>query len=163
MRLMYPLHRYLAPCGAPFFLLFLAFAAQAHESLLREPLGADYALARESVIEAIEHEGLVVGAILPFADMLERTRAVQDRGAALLSRGEVIQFCSATIARAMVAEDAAQIALCPMSVALYVEAASDAPVMLAARLHSPASPARQAANALVQAIVRRAKALIGLP
>lgn len=39
----------------------------------RQLAGADFASAREALVEAIEAEGLVVGAVLPINEMLART------------------------------------------------------------------------------------------
>ena len=61
----------------------------------------DFQAVREALIESIEEEGLVVSAMIPFNDMLQRTAAASGPSAPLTSpflRAEIVQFCSNRIA-----------------------------------------------------------------
>lgn len=167
MQLMSPLHRSLAPAAAPFFclgrrilalisVLLLSGAALAGERLERLALAGGYPAAREALIESIESEGLVVGTILPFSGMLERTGKALGKHDSPLLEGEVIQFCSATLAWTMVEEDPAQLALCPLSIALYRSRQEADRTLLSARLFESANGARGMANDLLQRIMARA-------
>lgn len=76
---MFSSHLFRAPRGVPFFLSFallaLSFglARAADASVTVEIEGGDFQSAHEALVEAIEAEGTVVGVVLPFGDMLERT------------------------------------------------------------------------------------------
>ena len=124
--------------------------------------GTDFQAAREALIESIEEEGLVVSAVIPFNDMLQRTAAASGPSAPLTSpflRAEIVQFCSSRIAWQLLTEDRAQIALCPLSVSLQQRRDAPGEVRLAWRSVGRSSPGRVAADALVERLVRRAEAL----
>ena len=123
---------------------------------------SDFQAVREALIESIEEEGLVVSAVIPFNDMLQRTAAASGPSAPLTSpflRAEIVQFCSSRIAWQLLTEDKAQIALCPLSVSLQQRRDAPGEVRLAWRSVGRASPGRVAADALVERLVRRAEAL----
>ena len=120
----------------------------------------DFQAVREALIESIEEEGLVVSAVIPFNDMLQRTAAASASNAVSpFVRAEIVQFCSSRIAWQLLAEDRAQIALCPLSVSLQQRRDAPGEVRLAWRSVGRASPGRVAADALVERLVRRAEAL----
>ena len=122
----------------------------------------DFQAVREALIESIEEEGLVVSAVIPFNDMLQRTAAASGPSAPLTSpflRAEIVQFCSSRIAWQLLTEDRAQIALCPLSVSLQQRRDAPGEVRLAWRSVGRSSPGRVAADALVERLVRRAEAL----
>ena len=48
-------------------------AGAADDVVRREVAGSDYRAAHEALIESVENEGLVVGSVLPFGEMLVRT------------------------------------------------------------------------------------------
>ena len=122
--------------------------------------GTDFQAAREALIESIEEEGLVVSAVIPFNDMLQRTAAASASSAASpFLRAEIVQFCSSRIAWQLLTEDRAQIALCPLSVSLQQRRDAPGEVRLAWRSVGRSSPGRVAADALVERLVRRAEAL----
>lgn len=121
--------------------------------------GSDYISAKGAMIESIENEGLVVGAVIPFRDMLVRTGG--ETGSPYRD-AEVIQFCSSIVARQIVLEDPEQIAFCPMMVAIYVTKAQPEIVVMAYRRPAEGSSARQAAAQLLEKIVRRAVELAPL-
>lgn len=138
-------HRFWAPCGAPFFLqvrhfllalcVALAFGTVgAADDIDRLVLnGSDFSAAHEALIEAVEAEGLVVSAVIPFNQMLERTAGSLEKSASPYLQAEIVQFCSSILAWQMVEEDSAQLALCPMSMVLYVSRQAPSQVTLAWR------------------------------
>ena len=124
--------------------------------------GGNFQAVRDALIESIEEEGLVVSAVIPFNDMLQRTAAASGPSAPLTSpflRAEIVQFCSSRIAWQLLTEDRAQIALCPLSVSLQQRRDAPGEVRLAWRSVGRSSPGRVAADALVERLVRRAEAL----
>ncbi len=161
---MFSSHLFRASFGAPFFFYFLGFflltaAPLQADELIRVALPAsDFRTAHEALVEAVELEGLVVGSVLPFSRMLERTAEAPD-SAGPYAEAELVQFCSSVLARRMVAEDPAQMALCPMSVALYALAARPHDLMLTYRVPMGDSPGRQAMRDLLGRIARRAVGL----
>ena len=124
--------------------------------------GTDFQAAREALIESIEEEGLVVSAVIPFNDMLQRTAAASGPSAPLTSpflRAEIVQFCSSRIAWQLLTEARAQLAASPLSVSLQQRHDAPGEVRLAWRSVGRSSPGRVAADALVERLVRRAEAL----
>ena len=122
--------------------------------------GGDFQAVRDALIESIEEEGLVVSAVIPFNDMLQRTAAASASNAVSpFARAEIVQFCSSRIAWQLLTEDRAQIALCPLSVSLQQRRDAPGEVRLAWRSVGRSSPGRVAADALVERLVRRAEAL----
>ena len=118
--------------------------------------GSDFQSAHEALIETIEDDSLVVGAVLPFGDMLDRTRG---EAGTPYRAAEIVQFCSSRIAGRIVLEDAAQIALCPMSVAIYATKARPDVVVMAYRSPARGSAARRQAAELLERLVKRAAEL----
>lgn len=154
----------LAPFGAPFFfrvllLVWALFGASANgwadELIVRTPLQGDFAAAHEALIESIEAEGLVVGTVLPFNRMLERTADALDKSASPFAEAEIVQFCSSVLAWQLVAEDPAQLAWCPLSVALYVEAGEPWKVTMAYRSPGRGSPGKAKADDLLRSLSQR--------
>ena len=156
-----------APCGAPFFLFFgrlfllcgfllgsAAFAAEDVET--REMAGVDFPAAREALLESIELEGLKVGEIIPFNQMLERTAAGLGKAGSPFVNLEIVQFCSSLISWQMLEEDASQIALCPLSIVLYMKRAEPERVVLAWRLPGQSTAGRRAAEILLRKLAERA-------
>lgn len=131
-------------------------AAGAEETLaVRELPGGDFALVREALIEAIEAEGLVVGATLKFDDMLARTRLEREAGSGPYRMAEIVQFCSSRIAWQLAEEAAENLALCPMSIAIYVPRARPADVLIAWRSPGRGSGGRAAGDDLLRRLVER--------
>lgn len=122
--------------------------------------GGNFQAARDALVESIEEEGLVVSAVIPFNDMLQRTAAASASSAVSpFVRAEIVQFCSSRIAWQLLAEDRAQIALCPLSISVQQTRETPAQVRLAWRLTGGSTPGRVAADALLERLVRRAEAL----
>ena len=145
----------LSPVGGP--------ARAAADIAERVVAVGDFQALREALVDSIEEEGLVVSAIIPFNDMLQRTALAA--GPAAVSpflRAEIVQFCSSGLAREMVGEAPEQLALCPLSVALYVLPGEAGTVFLAYRSPGAATPARVRAAELLQRVVDRAAGLAPL-
>lgn len=168
---MFSSHLFRAPLGVPFFLAAFAVAllvfpgsARAAEDIAVAGIdGGDFQSAHDALVEAIEAEGMVVGAVLPFGEMLERTgRPAREGDAGPYRRAELVQFCSAALAHKMVREDAAQIAFCPLSIAIYVPATHPSRVVMAYRKPGSESPARVQAGDLLERLVTRAARLARL-
>lgn len=122
--------------------------------------GGNFQAVRDALIESIEEEGLVVSAVIPFNDMLQRTAAASASTAVSpFVRAEIVQFCSSRIAWQLLTEDGAQIALCPLSISIQQRRDDPTQVRLAWRGAGRSSPGRIAADALVERLVQRAEAL----
>ena len=122
--------------------------------------GGNFQAVRDALIESIEEEGLVVSAVIPFNDMLQRTAAASASNAVSpFVRAEIVQFCSSRIAWQLLAEDRAQIALCPLSISIQQTREAPTQVRLAWHLTGGSTPGRVAADALLERLVRRAEAL----
>lgn len=157
-----------APCGA----LFSCFSAQclllvfgfllgsgafaADDVQTRQMRVADFVTAREALVESIESEGLKVREIIPFNSMLERTAASLGRQGSPFVNVEIVQFCSSPISWQMLEEDASQMALCPLSIVLYMKRAEPGLVTLAWRLPGASTEGRRAAADLLQKLAERA-------
>lgn len=136
-------------------LFFCALAAAEDVLLVRELPGGDFALVREALIEAIEAEGLVVGATLKFDDMLARTRLERQVGSGPYRTAEIVQFCSSRIAWQLAEEAPENLALCPMSIAIYVPQARPSAVLIAWRSPGRGSAGRAAGDDLLLRLVER--------
>lgn len=162
------LHLFGASSGMPRFfacllslwILLVPQAWAADDVLTYAISGSDYPTARDALIEVIEAEGLVVGSVLPFNQMLQRTGG--EGVATPFLKAEIFQFCSAALAWRMVTEDPAQIALCPLSIAIYVTAAEPERVVMVHRSPGGATPARAKAEALLFKLIERAGELAKL-
>lgn len=136
-------------------LAFAAAAAQAGEIAVRELPGSELALVREALVEAIEAEGLVVGATLRFDEMLARTRLEREAGSGPYRAAEIVQFCSSRVAWQLAEEAAQNLALCPMSIAIYVPRQRPNDVLIAWRSPGRESDGRAAGDALLRRLVER--------
>ncbi|MBL8430099.1 MAG: DUF302 domain-containing protein [Dechloromonas sp.] len=156
-------HLFGTPLGASrFFLVLLllislsglSMASDAHVVKIS---ASDFRTAHDGLIEAIESEGLVVGSILPFRDMLART-AVGD-GEIPYAHAEIVQFCSGQLAAELVREAPAQLTLCPLSIAVYTLPQDRSIVWMAYRLPGTGTSGRQRAELLLQRVIKRAAEL----
>ena len=121
-------------------------------------LAADFAVARESVVEAIEGAGLVVTATIPFNQMLARTAADLGKSGSRYANAEIIQFCSARLVWQLVEEDAEQLALCPLSITVF-SLTGESAARLSWRSPGRTTPARVQADGLLRDLVGRARRL----
>lgn len=162
--------RIAAPFGVPFFLRLLfggalcaSLAVSAAEDVATQMLaGSDFKSAHDALIETIEAEGLVVSAVIPFNGMLARTAKDLAQEASPFAEAEIVQFCSSVLAWQMITEDASQLSLCPLSIAIYAKAVEPGRVMLAYRSPGRDSPARARGDDLLRRVVARAAELARL-
>ena len=160
---MVSLHLFGTPHGASrFFLVFLsllcfALPTMADDAIVVRVNASDFRTAHDGLIEAIESEGLVVGSVLPFRDMLART--ANGEVAIPYGEAEIVQFCSSLLAAELVREDSSQLTLCPLSIALYTLAEKPSEIRLAYRSPGRTTAGRLRAESLLQRIVQRAKEL----
>jgi uncharacterized protein (DUF302 family) len=155
------------PCFLHFFrlgllLLWMGNSHAADGVVSRVVEAGDFRSTHEALVEAVEAEGLVVGAVIPFGRMLDQTAGAREAAASPYVEAEIVQFCSAGIAWQMVTEDPAQIAFCPLSVAIYVTAAEPDRVTMVYRATGGATAARAKADALLFRLVERAAELARL-
>lgn len=78
-----------------------------------------YADVREALEDAIRDEGLVAPTSSAFGAMLARTAADLGHAPNRYGEAEILSFCSARVSARLVAEDVRNIALCPLTIALY--------------------------------------------
>ena len=159
---------------APFFLdLLLWVLAAAAFCLIPDVFAADdvrtttvvnsdFPAAREALIESIEAEGLVISAIIPFNAMLARTASDLGKAGSPFVEAEIVQFCSARLARQLVEEVAAQIGLCPLSISVFSTHKMHGQIVYAWRSPGRSSAGRMAASDLLEKLVARATGLARL-
>jgi len=143
-----------------FWLLLLpAFAALAEQGLPGEAqivrhiiAPSDFARAREALQDAIENQGLIVGPGSRFGEMLARTGPALGRSLALYDEAEILSFCSATVSWGLVEESPDNIALCPLTVAVYTLPGEAGTVHLSYRDPGSASPGLLRAASLLREI-----------
>ena len=143
-----------------FCLISGVFAAE--DVVSQVVVGSDYRSTREALLEAIEAEGLVVSAIVPFNSMLARTAGDMARPASPFARAEIVQFCSAALAWQLLEEEVAQIALCPLAISVFATAAEPERVVLAYRSPGQGTAGRIKAENLLRRLVQRSAELARL-
>lgn len=158
-------HLLRAPFGVPFFFsalvaLFLSGQAVAEEATppdieIRQVIGSDFRATHDALVEAIEGEGLVVGAVIPFKQMLVRTEASRADVDMPYGEAEIIQFCSSGLAWQMIGEQASQLALCPLSIAIYSDIGKAEHITISWRSPGRSTPGRSKADDLLRRLVER--------
>lgn len=139
-----------------------AMVQAADEVIVRELQPLAYADARAALLDAFVDEGLAPPAVSQFGEMLARTAPDLGHRADFYGEAEIFSFCSAQVSGRMIAEDVRNIALCPMTVALYTLPGRPRTVFLAARPPALKSPAGEFASALLRRIVERMEDNAGL-
>lgn len=128
----------------------VAVPAQAVDALEKRILPpADFATVHEVLVESIEAEGLVVAAVIPFNRMLQRTATTLGKSGSPFAEAEIVQFCSSVLAWQMLEEDPAQIAFCPLSLAIYEKVGQPGRAMLVFRVPGPSTAGHRAAARLL--------------
>lgn len=154
------------PFKVPHFFVFflclfsLSTLSVAADAVVLRVGESSFRVAHEGLIEAIESEGLVVGTILPFREMLIRT--AQSDEPIPYGEAEIVQFCSGALAAELVREAPEQLTLCPMSIALYTLAGESSAIQLVYRVPGATTAGRRRAESLLQRIVQRAAELARL-
>lgn len=149
----------------PFFFfgliaLFVFDQAAAEEAMpqdieVRQVTGSDFRATHDALVEAIEAEGLVVGAVIPFKQMLVRTEASSGDVDMPYGEAEIIQFCSSGLAWQMIGEQASQLALCPLSIAIYSDLDKTEHITISWRSPGRSTPGRSRADDLLRRLVER--------
>ncbi len=160
-------HLFRAFIVAPCFLVLMLWVGGStsfavDDVVLLQITRSTFPSAREAIQEAIETEGLVVSAIVPFNKMLSRTADELGHQASPYGKAEIIQFCSSALAWQMILEASEQLALCPLSIAIYSRVESPETVFLAYRSPGRSTPGRANADDLLRRLVRRAAELARL-
>lgn len=137
-------------------------AAAADDGLVSVTIpGARYSDARTALLDAIAAEGLTPPTISAFSDMLDRTAAALGHPQGLYTDAEIFTFCSARVAAVLVQESPANIARCPLSIALHASRDTPPVVQLGYRAPGLDSPGGRLAAALLQRIVSTTRAEAG--
>lgn len=136
------------------WLLLLSFSAPADEVLIvrHAIFPSDFARAREALQDAIENQGLIAGPGSQFGEMLARTGPVLGRPVPIYEQAEIISFCSATVSWGLVEESPDNIALCPLTIALYTLPGESQTVHLSYRDPGSASAGLRRAAELMRSI-----------
>lgn len=140
----------------------MSVAQAADDIAVRYVSQSAFQAAHEAVLEAIETEGLVVSAIIPFDNMLSRTAGELGQKGSPYSKAEIVQFCSSALAWQMILEDSDQLALCPLSIAIYSRVDNPETVVLAYRSPGRTTLGRVGADDLLRRLVQRANELARL-
>lgn len=134
----------------------------ADDLVTRRVTGSDFQSASEALIEAVEAEGLVVSARIPFNKMLERTAGAVAREGSPFANVEVVQFCSSLLAWQLLEEEPAQVGLCPLSITLYEMIGEAGQLTFVYRSPGSATAGRVKAGKLLQRLVDRSAELARL-
>ncbi|MDD2814840.1 MAG: DUF302 domain-containing protein [Thiotrichaceae bacterium] len=80
---------------------------------------SDFASVKQNLETAITNRGLTLRDSLHIAEMLQRTAKATGAKQAVYGDAEVIEFCSAALTQRFVEANPANIALCPLTIAVY--------------------------------------------
>lgn len=116
---------------------------------------ADFADAEAALLDAIADEGIRTPELSAFGEMLDRTAPDLGHPHGLYRQAHIHTFCSARAAAALAGVDAAQIAYCPLSIAVYVLPEQPQQVHFGYRRSADSAPGRDI-DALLARIVARA-------
>ncbi|NMG36341.1 DUF302 domain-containing protein [Azoarcus sp. TTM-91] len=111
---------------------------------------------RLALEDAIAAEGLTAPTVSHFGDMLARTAPDLGHRADLYTHAEILSFCSVGVAARLVTEAAEQIALCPLSIAVYALPGNPGRSYLAYRRPPQTGAGSAAAEALMRRLVKQA-------
>jgi uncharacterized protein (DUF302 family) len=111
-----------------------------------------YADVKDDLVAAIEQRGLVVNFVAHVGDMLERTGRDLGKTKRVYDQAEVIEFCSATVSRAMIEADPSNLVYCPFTIAVYTTPGKPGVVYLAHRKYPPTAALKPVTD-LLQGII----------
>lgn len=80
---------------------------------------SDFASVKQNLEDAITNRGLTLRDSLHIAEMLERTAKAMGAKKTVYAEAEVLEFCSAVLTQHFVEANPANIALCPLTLAVY--------------------------------------------
>lgn len=130
-----------------FLLCCLAAPVWADNShMVVKQIRGDYKDVKDSLVFAINGQGLVVNAESHVGDMLERTG--RDLGATrkIYDKAEAVEFCSAGLSRKMMEADPDNIVFCPYTIYLY--ARPEQPGMVSVAYRRPVTGQAQQSDVL---------------
>lgn len=113
--------------------------ATADDIVVHELAPARYPDVRTALLDALIDEGLAPPAVSHFGAMLQRSAGQLGHSPDLYEEAEIFSFCSVKISALLVQEDRRNIALCPLTIALYTLPSRRDVVFLSYR--SPDAPA----------------------
>ena len=99
--------------------LLIALSAAANDGAKVLAAKGKFADVKDDVVAAIGKRGLVVNYVAHVGDMLERTGRDLGKTKRVYDQAEVIEFCSATVSRAMMEADPRNLVYCPYTIAVY--------------------------------------------
>ncbi len=115
----------------------------------------NFADTKDSLMLAIEGQGLVINTTAHVGAMLERTGKDVGSTKKIFDNAEVIEFCSAKVSRAVMEADPRALVLCPYSIALYTLPGNPGTTHIAYRKF-PADPGAKQVEKLIEGIVKEA-------
>lgn len=130
--------------------------------VVREIKSREYSEARQALEDAIADEGVAAPAISAFGAMLARTAGDLGHPRDRYGDAEIFSFCSAPVAARLTGEDVRNIALCPMTIALYTLPAKPGVVFLAYRAPGRGTPGGDDADELLRKIAVRTAEYVGM-
>ena len=145
----------LTTCAVALPTLVMAADNMAADIVTRQIVGAAFDDVALAVVDSISAEGITPPSVSHFGDMLRRTAPDLGHPPALFTDARIYTFCSAAAAARLSIESAHQIALCPLSIAVYQLDPEPSVVHLGYR-RSAASAGGTAVDALLERIVERA-------
>ncbi len=95
-------------------------APQAAEQVVVYQTEDEFESVKETLIDAITEEGLLVSGTLHISDMLGRTSDALGITRQVYKKAESIEFCSAKVSHAMTQADPRNLVVCPFTIAVYV-------------------------------------------
>lgn len=139
------------------FALLLPATVRADTPEVTVVVGATFHDVSTALVDAIADEGIGAPSVSHFGTMLTRTASDLGHRPDLYADALIYTFCSAAIAARLATESAHNIALCPLSIAVYRVPEAPHTIYLSYR-HSAPSPGGEAAETLLQRVVQRAAA-----
>lgn len=132
--------------------MLLALPAAADDEASVIAAKGTFADVKGDLVTAIEQRGLVINSTSHVGDMLERTGRDLGKTKRIYDHAEVLEFCSATVSRAMMEADPRNLVYCPYTIAVYTLPGKPGVVYLAHRKY-PGSAALKAVADLLDGIV----------
>ena len=137
--------------------LFITLSAAADGAAKVVTIKGKYADVKDDLVAAIEQRGLVVNFVAHVGDMLERTGRDLGKTKRIYEKAEVIEFCSATVSRAMMEADPQNLVYCPYTISVYTLPGKPDVVYLAHRKYPQTAalkPVADLINGIVADVVR---------
>lgn len=143
-------------------MILVARSAPAEEIVVHEFSPARYADVRIALLDALIDEGLAPPAVSHFGAMLHRAAPQLGHAPDLYEEAEIFSFCSVKISALLAQEDRRNIALCPLTIALYSVPTRPKVVFLSYRAPQGAAAAAPLARQLLDRIADRSLRNTGL-